>query len=169
MGSSASYLITVVTVEKDYRSNIYMVLSLLIAMVLVVGLRMLYQSLYVVTSRHWSKPVRDRTMIIGAGQACKSILTEMLGTDCPYYPVCIVDDSKQKISRSLNGVRVYGPTSRIPELCDRLHIDTILLAVPSIDEASRKRILQICSSTDVGSRPCPICTPCWRTEPCSTR
>ena len=147
LGSCASYLITVLTVDKDVRSNIYMVLSFLLSSSLVIGLRMMYQSLYVVTSRHWSKPVRDRTMIIGAGEACKTILGEMMGTDCPYYPVCIVDDSKEKISRSLNGVRVYGPTSRIPELCDRLHIDTILLAVPSIDEESRKRILQICSST----------------------
>ena len=35
-------------------------------------------------------------MIIGAGEACKTILGEMMGTDCPYYPVCIVDDSKEK-------------------------------------------------------------------------
>ncbi|MCI9414117.1 MAG: polysaccharide biosynthesis protein [Clostridiales bacterium] len=147
VGTAASYILTVLTVEKDFRSNIYMVLAFLLSNVLIVSMRMLYQSLYLVTNRHWGKPLRDRTMIVGAGQACKTILSEMLGTDCPYYPVCIVDDSKEKISRSISGVRVYGPTARIPELCDQLQVDVILFAMPSIDEEDRKRILQICTST----------------------
>ncbi|MCI8554123.1 MAG: polysaccharide biosynthesis protein [Clostridiales bacterium] len=147
VGSAASYILTVLTVDRDYRSNIYMVLAFLISSVLIVSMRMLYQALYLVANRNWGKPLRDRTMIVGAGQACKTILSEMLGNDCSYYPVCIVDDSKEKISRSISGVKVYGPTARIPELCDQLQVDVILFAMPSISEEDRQRILQICTST----------------------
>ena len=146
LGTSVSYLI--MTLLQEMPSNIYMVLAFLLAVFAIVGMRLLYQYIYTALNRHISTELREPTLIVGAGQACRSILEEMQRVDCRYNPLCIVDDNKEKIGRSIGGVKVYGPTDVIPALCGQFGIHTILFAMPSCDEADRKRILQICSNTN---------------------
>ena len=146
VGTIASY--GVLTLMDAMPSNIYMVLAFLITNCTIVGMRLLYQYIYDALNRHMSTELREPTLIVGGGQACKSILAEMKRVDCRYNPVCIVDDNREKIGRRISGVTVYGPTDRIPALCRQFGIETILFAMPSCDEADRKRILQICSNTE---------------------
>ena len=145
LGTAASYLL--MTLLHEMPSNIYMVLAFLLAVFAIVGMRLLYQYIYMALNRHISTELREPTLIVGAGQACRSILEEMRRVDCRYNPLCIVDDNKEKIGRSIGGIKVHGPTDVIPELCRQFHIHTILFAMPSCEEADRKRILQICSNT----------------------
>ncbi len=98
---------------------------------------------------------RKRIMIIGAGYSCKVLLNEIQAEDSSVEPVCIIDDDPNKISRSFRGVRIYGPTVLIPELCEKLKIDEIIFAIPSCPDERRKEILQICSSTGCEVRVLP--------------
>ncbi len=98
-----------------------------------------------------------RTMIIGAGQACKMLLTEIFNaqksdyTDDKYSaqfePVCIVDRDKNKLGTDVLGVKVVGTNTEIPSLVKEYDIEQIILAIPSLTEAERKAIIDICNET----------------------
>ena len=50
---------------------------------------------------------------------------------------------------------LWGTTEDIPELVDRCEIETILLAIPTVDDANKKRILSICNKTKCNVRILP--------------
>ena len=97
---------------------------------------------------------RDRTLIVGAGQAAKMILTELRNASSDpnnpsnsILPVCLVDDDYSKVRTKLMGVDVLGTTGDIPELCKQYNISQIIFAIPSCDEDDRRRIMELCSET----------------------
>ena len=100
-----------------------------------------------------------RTLIVGAGQACNTILTEIINakdsnneTDkvaAEYDPVCIVDDDRRIIGREIRGVRVVGMTYEIPTIVSKYNIEQIIFAIPSCECDDKKRILGICSAANV--------------------
>ena len=89
-----------------------------------------------------------RTLVIGAGDAASTLLHEKLKTpNSDMNIICCVDDDLKKVGRNIMGVAILGTTNDIPELVARCEIETILLAIPTLDEENKKRILQICSKT----------------------
>ena len=100
-----------------------------------------------------------RTLIVGAGQACATILTEIFNAkhspyekdkiSAEYDPVCIVDDNRRFIGREINGIRVVGMTYEIPSIVAKYKIEQIIFAIPSCEDEERKRILGICSASNV--------------------
>ena len=109
---------------------------------------------------------KKRTLIVGAGQASHLLLTEILNAICSpfdedkiaaaYDPICIVDDNRLLIGREINGVRVVGMTYEIPVIVRKYQIEQIIFAIPSCDEESRKRILGICSATNIPIKVIPF-------------
>jgi len=99
-----------------------------------------------------------RTMIIGGGQMCSMILTEIENAkNSPYTddkvssffdPVCIIDDDRSKIGTKVNGVEVVGDTNEIKKFAEQKKVEQIIFAIPSCVEDERKRILDICSETN---------------------
>ena len=100
-----------------------------------------------------------RTMIIGGGQMCSMILTEIENAkNSPYTddkvssffdPVCIIDDDRSKIGTKVNGVEVVGDTNEIKKFAEQKKVEQIIFAIPSCVEDERKRILDICSETNL--------------------
>lgn len=100
-----------------------------------------------------------RTMIIGGGQACKTLLLEIKNAQkSPYSedkrcsmfsPVCIIDDDRAKIGTEIDGVTVVGASHEIARFVKEYKIEMILFAIPSCLDDERKRILEICSGTSV--------------------
>lgn len=109
---------------------------------------------------------KKRTLIVGAGQASLLLLTEIFNAinspyeedkvSAAYEPVCIVDDNRLLIGREMLGVKVVGMTYEIPVIVRKYEIDQIIFAIPSCNEDSRKRILGICSSTNVPIKVIPF-------------
>lgn len=107
-----------------------------------------------------------RTMIIGGGQACKTLLREIKNAqESPYTedkrsamfsPVCIIDDDRSKIGKEVSGVTVVGASHEIPKFVQEYKIEQILFAIPSCLEDERKRILEICSGTTVPVKMIPF-------------
>ena len=92
---------------------------------------------------------RDNIMIIGAGEAGRLIINEFR---TPFYKgktriCCIIDDSGEKIGKSLQGIPVVGGRDYIPEAVKKYAINKIIFAIPSIDPKEKKAILGICSET----------------------
>lgn len=110
---------------------IYAVLALL----MVVGSRFLIRALV----HSMSRSQREAVIIYGAGSAGSQLATALqIGRE--YYPVAFVDDDPALLHAYVYGLTVYPP-SAIPELIKRYGVDSILLAVPSLSAAQRRRIL----------------------------
>lgn len=138
----------ILTVANQLETVLYPLLSCGISILAVIGARFLYLYLAEPGDCRVSGVSKQRSMIVGGGHACQSILREMLSIPgCGYLPVCIVDDDKEKIGRSIHGIKIYGPTDEIPQLCKDHNIEAIFFSIPSCDEKDRKRILHLCSVT----------------------
>ena len=97
----------------------------------------------------------ERTLIVGAGQAAKMILTDIQSAQNDennlsrnILPVCMVDDDDNKRDKKIMGVEVVGKTKDIPRICKEFKIKLILFAIPSCSEAERKNIMELCSQTE---------------------
>ncbi len=91
---------------------------------------------------------QKKVLLVGAGNAASSVLTELHKTgDRRYFVVCAVDDDTDKVGRRIQSVRIEGITNDIPALVEKYGINMIIIAVPSASLRDKKRILAICSKT----------------------
>lgn len=99
---------------------------------------------------------RRRTLVIGAGDAASTLLHELSKNKSPDMSIiCCVDDAPEKVGRNIMGVEIMGTTEDIPELVERCEIETLLLAIPTVDEENKRRILGICNKTKCNVRILP--------------
>lgn len=99
---------------------------------------------------------RRRVMVVGAGEAAATLMHEQnKNPDTEMNIICVVDDAPEKVGRSILGIKIMGGTSDIPELVEQCEIDTIVIAIPTIDEENRHRILTECSKTNCNLRILP--------------
>ncbi len=132
--------------ERRISLSVYF-LSALFASSLTMYSRLTYRMYRNVTFRKSGKKAR-RTMVIGAGDAACMLVNETLKAhDSEMNIICCVDDDFGKVGRNISGIKIMGTTEDIPELVEQCEIDSILLAIPTLDEENKKRILQICSRT----------------------
>ena len=107
-----------------------------------------------------------RTMIIGGGQACRLLLNEIRNSqdnkkanaqiEALFQPVCIIDDDKNKIGMEINGVQIVGTTADIKKFIDEMKIEQLIFCIPSCMEEERRRILEICSRTQLPVKVIPF-------------
>ena len=99
---------------------------------------------------------RQRVLLVGAGDAASTLIHELnKNTSKDMNVICAVDDDKNKQGRSIIGVEILGTTEDIPTLVTQCQIDTILIAIPTLDGANRRRILNICSKTNCNIKTLP--------------
>ena len=84
-----------------------------------------------------------RTLIVGAGNAGAMVLNEIGRKEYGYQIVAFIDDSKDKIGTIINNVKVYGPIENINEIVKKLHIEKIIIAIPSSGMARMKEVANI--------------------------
>ena len=107
-----------------------------------------------------------RTMIIGGGNACKMLLTEIRNAkSCPnedgkipaqYMPVCIIDDDRNKIGKEVMGIEIVGTSADIEHFAKKMEIEQIICAMPSASEEDHTRIVNICSKTELPIKTVPF-------------
>ncbi|SEH78004.1 NDP-sugar epimerase, includes UDP-GlcNAc-inverting 4,6-dehydratase FlaA1 and capsular polysaccharide biosynthesis protein EpsC [Ruminococcus flavefaciens] len=152
-------------IRKNVNIN-YACVHGLISLIGVCLFRFLFKETFVTFSDSVTKSGKKRTMIVGGGQTCRMILTEIKNatessfTDdkvsAAYDPVCIIDDDRSKIGSEILGVTVVGTTNEIIKFVDQQHIEQIIFAIPSCLEDERKRILDICSCTKLPVKVVPF-------------
>ncbi len=82
------------------------------------------------------------TAIIGAGDTGSLLLNEFkVHKNMKMTPVLFIDDDKDKIGRSLGGIRVEGPTSNLERLKNKYNFKQVIIAIPV--ELNRKRVGEI--------------------------
>jgi len=87
-------------------------------------------------------------LIIGAGYAGKEIIRNIKQTmNEKYNVVGIIDDSKARLHRIINGVEVLGNRHQIVEICSEKKVDEIFFAISKINKKKKREILNICQET----------------------
>ncbi len=116
--------------------------------------RFLFKSMFLQLTEIGSAERRERTLIVGAGNAGRMILTEIHNAETdqknPSFgllPVCMVDDDPTKLHKRFMGVEVVGVCAEIPKICIDQNIDNIIVAIPSCEEEEKRKILDYCSAT----------------------
>ncbi len=155
-----------VYIIKKFIDIRFMCLHALITLIGVCLFRFMFRQTFVTLHQYSSQSGKKRTMIVGGGQTCRMILTEIANSQknnsnhskmaAEYEPVCIIDDDRSKIGTEINGVMVVGTTNEIIKYVDQQHIEQIIFAIPSCLEDERKRILDICSGTNLKVKVVPF-------------
>ena len=134
---------------------VFALLYFIIATIGVLTFRFVFKRTFLDLTEAGRSEAYERTLIVGAGMAGKMILTEIQNSrydeNSPVrniLPVCLVDDDVTKQRTKINGVDVVGTTSEIPKICKEYKIDNIIVALPSCEEADKRRILDYCSATE---------------------
>ena len=92
---------------------------------------------------------KKRVLIVGAGSAGDMIIREIQGSDkINYVAVGLVDDDEKKHGLFVSGVRVLGPCKNIKQYAQITRAQLIIIAIPSADAGSIKRISEYCIETD---------------------
>jgi len=127
----------------------YFLFGIIIQFVLTLGIRFAYRFIILLRGKvSAEEPYRKRVMIVGAGEAGKMILRDIIGTRTMNEHVCcMVDDDANKWGRYMEGVPVAGGSDCIMDSVQRYGIQKIYIAMPSAEAEARRRILNICKET----------------------
>ncbi len=90
------------------------------------------------------KEEKERTLIVGAGDAGEQILRNILNTKTSLYlPVGFVDDSPAKQGILIHGLKVFGKINDIPKVVKDQRIENLIVALPSAgSQGIRKAVEQ---------------------------
>ena len=127
----------------------YYCLGIMIQFVFTLGIRFCYRFFIVLRQkRRKSARPASRVMIIGAGEAGRVIIRELLRSgDVEDIPVCIIDDDPSKWHRSIEGVPVVGGREDILSAAQRYKIEKIYFSIPAASKKTKRDILSICSES----------------------
>jgi FlaA1/EpsC-like NDP-sugar epimerase len=112
----------------------------------------MYRDYYIKT-----KQKKKRALIIGAGAAGSMLVRQfMKNHDAEILPVGFVDDDPTKQKLQIYGVTVAGKTKDIPKLVEKLNVETIIIAIPSMSKSEIQRVYQECSKTNAKTQIMPM-------------
>lgn len=75
---------------------------------------------------------KERTLIVGAGNAGEEILRSILSSALTaYLPIGFVDDDPRKQGVSIHGLKVLGRINEIPQVVKAHQIESLIIALPS--------------------------------------
>jgi FlaA1/EpsC-like NDP-sugar epimerase len=100
---------------------------------------------------------KKRTLIVGAGSAGTMVARQLLhGKDVELMPVAFIDDDVKKQNLDILGVPVVGGIEHIEETAERLHVDNIVIAIPSLSKKELNAIFEECTKTKAKTQIIPM-------------
>ena len=127
--------------------SVYFIM-LICLLALQVGMRCFLRFYIVFANKAGRSQGRERIMVIGGGEAGRTLIQEMHGSSKVDGTICcIIDDNPQKWGKKLNGVPIVGGRNKIIETAAKLDITKIFFAIPTATAAQKREILDICKMT----------------------
>ena len=166
VGMLLGYFLLYLTTEKIYLA--FAILHFSLTTIGICLFRYIFKDAFMVLLKTgYSEAHRKRTMIIGAGSTALSLLREFkaaAGNELvdpenaahKINPVCLIDDDREKIGKTFEGVLVAGGTSEIPKIARLERIEEILFCIPSCPAPDRQKILEICNDTNLPVKVVPF-------------
>ena len=91
-----------------------------------------------------------RVLIMGAGVAGNMLVIDLKNsTSLLYEPVGFLDDDPNLNGNRIQGVRVLGECSALPQLAQGLQVEQVLIAMPSATTEEKNRIVDFCLDTQI--------------------
>ena len=89
-----------------------------------------------------------KVIVIGGGAAGSTLIREMKTSDkLKMNPVCILDDDKNKIGQSVNGVKIVGTTADVGYYAKEYNAEQIVIAIPSASKKQISNVVNKCKDT----------------------
>lgn len=89
-----------------------------------------------------------RTLIIGAGNTGERIVRE-LKRNSEFHPACFVDDDSMKIGTTIHNIPVIGSLEDMPEILKENRIETVIIAIPSLNHKKIREIFDLLSKEGI--------------------
>lgn len=140
----------IVILSGGFLPRSYYLLRTIYLMMFVIGTRFSYR-LVRLKKQNRSLPWKQqrRVMIIGAGEAGRSLLVEIQNSKYLNQRVCcVIDDDPNKIGKYIRGIRVVGDRYSIKKYVYKYNIQQIIITIPSASVVQLRPILDICKETD---------------------
>ncbi|MGE5417414.1 MAG: polysaccharide biosynthesis protein [Acidobacteriota bacterium] len=129
-------------------------------------LALIFMVFFIGVSRLWWRLFRDyfnrfdntgfRVLIVGAGDAGAMLAREIQNNvELGLNAVAFIDDDNAKRGKLMLGLPIAGGRHKIPRLVEKMNIDEIIIAMPSVDKATQKEIINICKETNVNIKILP--------------
>jgi FlaA1/EpsC-like NDP-sugar epimerase len=132
------------------------IMDLLLTLALIAGSRMVARS---IMERPRPGPWIARgkeVVLVGAGDAARLILRELLRTPAlGYTPIGLIDDDPKKRNMRLEGIRVLGTIDDLPHLLRNNKPDELLIAIPSASGDVRRRVFEAARAVGVPVKTLP--------------
>jgi FlaA1/EpsC-like NDP-sugar epimerase len=91
-----------------------------------------------------------RVLIMGAGVAGNMLVIDLKNsTSFVYEPVGFLADDPNLKGNRIQGVRVLGECSALPQLAQGLQVEQVLIAMPSATTEEKNRIVDFCLDTQI--------------------
>lgn len=101
--------------------------------------------------------VKKRTLIVGAGSAGLMVARQLIrNSETELQPVAFIDDNLRIHQLDILGIPVVGSVKRIEQTVKELHIDHIIIAIPSLGKKNLNLIVQECAKTSAKTQTLPM-------------
>lgn len=112
----------------------------------------LFRDSYIQKSDH-----KKRTLIVGAGSAGTMVARQLLNNqETELLPVAFIDDNVKKQKLDIMGIPVLGGVEQIVQTVEELHIENIIIAIPSLSKRELNSIFLECSKTQAKTQIIPM-------------
>jgi len=130
------FLALSIFISKDYSSFIgfprsTLFISFILIFLFCGGIRFA-RRIYLQIFQGKEKGEKERTLIVGAGDAGEQILRNILSSPKTlYYPIGFVDDDPTKQGTIIHGLKVLGKLDKIPQVVENQRVEGLIIALPS--------------------------------------
>lgn len=119
-----------------------LIINAIFLFTLTAGIRLYMRAFrWICSSTFLARRYAKRVLLVGAGDAgAMTIKRWRSDIRSGKYPVAAIDDDPEKLGKRICGVRVCGGISKISEVANKYKADSILIAIPSADISTLKRL-----------------------------
>jgi FlaA1/EpsC-like NDP-sugar epimerase len=113
------------------------------------GIRLI-KRIYLIIVGNGKNSEKDRTLIVGAGDAGEQILRSIISSiDSPYFPIGVVDDSKMKQGVTIHGLKVIGKISDMPKIIKENRVEQLIIALPSVGSKKIRETVELAKKSGI--------------------
>ncbi|MGB4613009.1 MAG: nucleoside-diphosphate sugar epimerase/dehydratase [Erysipelotrichaceae bacterium] len=122
------------------------VIATLIILVEMLGFRLLYRY---IRRESIQKSKYNNALIIGAGDAGVVLSRELLSDRYNERVIGFIDDAKQKVGKTVSGIKVLGTTDDLEEIVEKYNINIAYIAIVNASQKEIQNIIKKCQNINL--------------------
>ncbi len=152
MGTLATAVLIVCVVPLRVFPWSVLIIDAVLLLLAVAGLRVGLKVLRFHFAQKWRQGLK-RVIVVGAGSAGELAVREMLhNRELQLQPVGFLDDNPAKCGATIHGVRVLGPRNQLLHIVQKMNVDEVVIAMPSVNNGIVQEVMNTCNENGIGYR-----------------